>query len=54
MGKILGIGKIRAKGEITLPKDVRTHLGVKPGDYILLITEHGQIVLKPADIEEKK
>lgn len=48
MGKIVGLGTIRYKGEITIPKEVRELLGVKPGDKIVLIQEHDQIVLRAA------
>jgi len=48
MGKIVGLGNIRTKGEITIPVEVRKILGVKPGDKIILIQEQDQIVIKSA------
>jgi AbrB family looped-hinge helix DNA binding protein len=49
MGQVLGFGKIRNKGEFTLPKEVREFLKLKPGDKIIVIHEDGQIVLKRGD-----
>jgi len=46
MNKILGILKIRSKGEITIPKEVRKELNLKPGDRITLIFEKGQVIIK--------
>ena len=53
MGKFLGQGNIRDKYEVVLPKEVREYLKIKPGDKILIILEHGQVVLKRGDIEIK-
>jgi AbrB family looped-hinge helix DNA binding protein len=53
MGKVLGYGNIREKGTLTIPKEVREYLKIKPGDPVLLILEHGQIVLKKGDLEIK-
>lgn len=35
-------------GRIQLPEDVRTHLGVKPGDEVVLEERAGEWVLKSA------
>ena len=51
MGKVLGLGYIRKRGEITIPKEVREYLHLKEGDSILLILEHGQIVMKHGDAD---
>jgi len=53
MGKILGKGNLREKGTLTIPKEVREYLKIKPGDPILIILEHNQIVLKKGDLEIK-
>jgi len=37
--------KLMAKGQITLPKDVREFLGLRPGDRVPLICKDGQVVL---------
>lgn len=37
--------KIMAKGQITLPKDIRDALGVTPGDRVTLIRQDNQVVM---------
>ena len=38
--------KITAKGQITVPKQVRERLGLRPGDELEFIEEHGVYQLK--------
>jgi antitoxin PrlF len=39
---------ITAKGQMTLPKPIRDHLGVKPGDQVkLFVHPDGTVVLLP-------
>jgi AbrB family looped-hinge helix DNA binding protein len=47
--------KMTSKGQITLPKDVRTRLGLKQGDRVRFILEDdGRVRLAPAkrDVSE--
>lgn len=37
--------KITSKGQITLPKEVRKHLGIGPGDEVEFLEENGRYVL---------
>jgi len=46
MDKILGTAKIRHKGEITIPKEVREFLQLQNGDEISLIWEKGKVTVK--------
>jgi len=40
--------KITAKGQMTLPKEAREHMGVKPGDRVkIFIQRDGHVVLLP-------
>jgi AbrB family looped-hinge helix DNA binding protein len=40
--------KITAKGQITIPRDIRDHLGVKPGDYVKVFAyPNGTAVILP-------
>jgi AbrB family looped-hinge helix DNA binding protein len=42
--------KMTAKGQVTLPKDLRTKLGLKPGDYLQVKeTKEGYILEKELD-----
>ena len=40
-------GKISTKGQITLPKDFRDELKVKPGDEVIIIKTDDGILIKP-------
>ncbi len=43
------LATITAKGQMTLPKPIRDHLGVKPGDKVkLFVNPDGTVVLLPA------
>lgn len=37
--------KVMAKGQITLPKDIRDALGVKTGDRVTLIRQDDQVIM---------
>lgn len=37
--------KVMAKGQITLPKDIREALGVKAGDRVTLIRQDNQVIM---------
>jgi AbrB family looped-hinge helix DNA binding protein len=40
---------LTSKGQTTIPKDVRDHLGLRPGDRIeFVMTEDKAVLLKPA------
>jgi AbrB family looped-hinge helix DNA binding protein len=43
---------LTSKGQTTVPKDVRDHLGLRPGDRMeFIIEEDGQVVLVPASVD---
>lgn len=39
------------KGQITLPKDVREALGLKPNDKLILTLDEGRLILTPKNVE---
>jgi len=39
--------KLTSKGQITIPKSVRTQLGLKPGKSVLFIPEGREVVMVP-------
>jgi antitoxin PrlF len=41
------IGTITAKGQTTVPRDVRERLGLQPGDQVYWTIEDGRAVLRP-------
>ena len=44
--------RLTVKGQVTIPKDVRELLGVKPGDAVAFDTQDGQVSLRKADVPE--
>ena len=42
---------LTSKGQTTVPKDIRRHLGLKPGDKIrFLVEDDGRVVVLPATL----
>lgn len=39
-----------SKGQLTLPKNVRDELGLKAGDKLDIVKEHGTYVLRPRNV----
>lgn len=46
--------KVMAKGQITLPKDIREALGVKTGDRVTLIRQDDQVIMMNSAIYAMK
>ena len=46
--------KVMAKGQITLPKDIRDALGVQTGDRVTLIRKDDQVIMMNAAIYAMK
>lgn len=42
MGTSVITAKVTTKGQITVPKSVRDHLGIEPGDEVEFIEDDGQ------------
>ncbi len=42
-----GLATLTAKGQITLPKEVREQLGLQPKDKLLVMVQGGHIILIP-------
>lgn len=44
----MAVSTITAKGQTTIPVDIRNQLGLKPGDKVeFFLDENGQAVMKP-------
>jgi AbrB family looped-hinge helix DNA binding protein len=49
------VSTITAKGQTTIPKKIRDHLKIKPGDKIdFVIKDRGKVVLEPATLDVKE
>ena len=46
--------KVMAKGQITLPKDIRDALGIKTGDRVTLICKDDQVIMINAAVYAMK
>jgi AbrB family looped-hinge helix DNA binding protein len=46
----MSVTRVSRKGQITLHKDVRKKLGIKPGDMLEEEVVNGEIILKPSDL----
>ena len=42
---------LTSKGQITLPKDIREHLGVESGDRLNFEIRDGAVVIEPETVE---
>ncbi len=51
---LVDTAKVMAKGQITLPKDIREALGVQAGDRVTLIQRGDQIIMMNAAIYAMK
>ncbi len=41
------VSTLTSKGQITVPKEIRMFLNVKPGEKVNFLVENGQVILKP-------
>ena len=49
------LAKITTKGQITLPKKIREHLHVKPGDQLdFSVDDHGVVSITPIVVSVKE
>jgi antitoxin PrlF len=44
--------KISSKGQITVPREIRLRLGLKPGDRVEFFIDDGRTVIRPARAPE--
>lgn len=49
MERTLSNSKVTSKGQMTLPKTVRDHLGVVPGDNLVFIVRDDAVTIMKAD-----
>jgi antitoxin PrlF len=48
----MAVSTLTAKGQTTIPKKIRSHLKLHPGDRIdFIVQENGKVVLEPATLD---
>jgi antitoxin PrlF len=51
----MSVSMVTSKGQTTIPKKIRDHLKIQPGDKIdFIIDSNGKVVLEPATLEVKE
>ena len=40
--------KLTSRGGVTIPKEIREHLGPKPGDRVVFVLKDGEASMRPA------
>jgi len=51
----VSLATITSKGQTTIPKEIREHLKLHPGDRIdFIIEKEGRVVLEPATIDVRE
>ena len=51
----MSVSMITIKGQTTIPKKIRDHLKIQPGDKIdFVIDNNGKVVLEPATLDVKE
>jgi AbrB family looped-hinge helix DNA binding protein len=48
----MNVGSITTKGQITIPKEIRTSLDLKEGDRVIFVIEDGQATIRKASREK--
>lgn len=53
MSEVVDIAPVGEKGQVTIPRQVRNLLEVKPGDRIVFISRDREIVMRKSKINKK-
>ena len=50
----MAVSTITSKGQTTIPKKIRSHLKLRPGDRIdFIVQDNGKVMLEPATLDVK-
>lgn len=47
------LAKVKQKGQVTIPANIREHFGLDEGDYVEVTTEGSRIVLTPKEFTDR-
>ncbi len=47
---IMPLARVKQKGQVTIPANIREELGLHEGDYVEVTTEGSRVVLTPQEI----
>ena len=52
-GRLLATARVNTNNTVSLPREVREKLGIRPGDQVVFVEEGGRIYLLKGPIELK-
>ncbi|MEO2152758.1 MAG: AbrB/MazE/SpoVT family DNA-binding domain-containing protein, partial [Thermococcus sp.] len=44
--------RVSTKGQVVIPKEIRDALGIRNGDYLVVMEKNGYIVMKKLSVED--
>lgn len=47
------LARVKHKGQVTIPADIRAEIGLDEGDYVEVTTEGSRVVLTPKEIVDR-
>jgi AbrB family looped-hinge helix DNA binding protein len=53
MAEVVDAAPVGEKGQVTIPKQVRNFLDVKPGDRVIFVSKDREIVMKKSKSNQK-
>lgn len=46
------VGKVGARGQVTIPKKIREDEDLEPGDHIIIAEEDGTVIIEKLDVDK--
>ena len=53
MAEVVDVAAVGEKGQVTIPKQVRNLLEVRPGDRIIFVSKDDEIVMRKSETKQK-
>ena len=53
MAEVVDVAPVGEKGQVTIPKQVRSLLEVKPGDRIMFVSKAREILMRKSEANQK-